>query len=445
MKRTSFRFAWCAVLLGSAAILLACKSSGTNEKAGRAAAMPAQPPATSSIVVYASAGKTLRTFGFDPATGEISPRQTLPELKSDIHYVAFHPNHKYLYVSVGENPPPKDRPQVAALYAFAIDAKTGALTQLGEPYTSPLSRAIHITVDQTGSYLLTAHNATETVGAVRIKPDGSLGEPVRQAEERQHLGFFPHQVRIDPSNTWAFVPVRGDDEKVTLENGAKKVEPERFGHLAVLEFHDGLLTKRHVVDYPSLLGPRHLDFNPTMPLFYVSMERGNRLLTYRYVNGDLTQLFDTTTLADPSLKNMVQRAGPIHVHPSGKWVYLANRSTAPCSPGPPCSTPFGDRGENDIAVFAINAASGEPKLLQNVDTHGFEPRTFTLDPTLHFLIVGNQKEVPRKQGDTIVKVEPNLSEFRIGDDGKLTYVRSYDQAGGEVWWVGALALPASGR
>jgi 6-phosphogluconolactonase (cycloisomerase 2 family) len=402
--------------------------------------MPAAPPAT-SVVVYASAGKTLHTYGLDLATGEISLRQTLPELKNDVQYVAFHPSHKYLYVSVGETPPPKDRPLIAALYAFAIDAKTGALTQLGEPYSSPLSRAIHVTVDQTGNYLVAAHNFAETIGVMRIKPDGSLGEPVRQAEERQHLGFFPHQVRIDPTNKWAFVPIRGDDEKVTTEGGQKKVEPERFGHLAVFEFHDGLLGKHHVLDYPSLLGPRHLDFNPTMPLFYVSMERGNRLLTYRYEGGQLTQLFDTTTLADASLKFGAQRAGPIHVHPNGEWVYLANRSTAPCSPGPPCSTPFGERGENDIAVFAIDKVTGEPKLIQEIDTHGFEPRTFTLDPTLHFLIVGNQKEVPRKQGATIVKVEPNLSVFRIGDDGKLTYVRTYDQSGGEVWWVGALALP----
>jgi 6-phosphogluconolactonase (cycloisomerase 2 family) len=80
-------------------------------------------------------------------------------------------------------------------------------------------------------------------------------------------------------------------------------------------------------------------------------------------------------------------------------------------------------------------------LIQNIDTHGFEPRTMTIDPTGRFLVVANQKQVPTKDGDAMVKVKPNLTVFRIGDGGKLTHVRTYDQDGGEVWWVGAVALP----
>jgi 6-phosphogluconolactonase (cycloisomerase 2 family) len=237
--------------------------------------------------------------------------------------------------------------------------------------------------------------------------------------------------------------VRGDDAKVSTEGTKKTKEPEKFGHLVVFQFQDGALTKRHVVDYPTGLGPRHLDFHPTKPLFYVSMERGNRILTYRFEDGIANELFHTTTLADPSLKFPDQRAGPIHVHPSGQWVYVANRNVQPCLPGPPCEKPFGS-GENDIAVFSIDGATGEPKLIQNIDTHGFEARTFAIEPTLRFLLVGNQKEVPRRDpqhSDAIVKVQPNLSIFRIGEDGKLTYVRGYDVAGGEAWWVGAVALP----
>jgi 6-phosphogluconolactonase (cycloisomerase 2 family) len=198
-----------------------------------------------------------------------------------------------------------------------------------------------------------------------------------------------------------------------------------------------------VTDYPTGLGPRHLDFHPTKPLFYLSMERGNRILTYRLEDGVVSQLFDTTTLTDPSLKYPDQRAGAIHVHPSGKWVYVANRNTQTCSPGAPCEKPFGP-GENDIAVFSLDPATGEPKLVQNIDTHGFEARTFAIDPTLRFLLVGNQKEAPRHDPthpDTIPAVHPNVSIFRIGEDGKLTYVHSYDVTGGEAWWVGAVALP----
>ena len=92
----------------------------------------------------------------------------------------------------------------------------------------------------------------------------------------------------------------------------------------------------------------------------------------------------------------------------------------------------------------MDSATGEPKLVAHVDTHGFEPRTMTIDPTQHFLVVANQKEVSPPDAtapDKTVKVSPNLSVFRIGDDGGLSYVRSYDVTGGEAWWVGSVALP----
>jgi len=226
-----------------------------------------------------------------------------------------------------------------------------------------------------------------------------------------------HQIRIDPSNKWVFVPVRGDDAKEKTEG--KKAEPEKFGHLNIFEFNDGSLSKHKVIDYPTLLGPRHLDFHPSKPWVYVAFERGNRIVTYKHEDGTLTELFNSTTLGDPSFKFSAQRVGPIHVHPNGKWVYLANRSVSPNQPVGTADKPFAS-GENDVAVFSIDAATGEPKLVQNIETHGFEARTLTIDPTGHFLLVANQKEVPKKDGDKIVKVEPNLSIFRIGDDGKLT-------------------------
>ena len=435
VSRTGFCF------LVAIATLPSCKSVGppASEVVG-----PSSPTTSDGVVVYAGVGRSLRVYALDTRTGDLELRQTVPELSGDVQYVAVHPSRRWLYVSCTEVPAPKDRPQVSAIYAFGIDAKTGALARLGQPYTPPLSRAININVDNTGRFLLLAHNITESASVLRLNADGSLGQPVQQPEEGlQHLGFLVHQIRIDPSNRWVMVPVRGDDAKVTGEGKGKKLEPEKPGHLVVFEFSEGRLTRRHQVDFPSSLGPRHLDFHPSKPLVYVSMERGNRLLTYRHDDGVLTKVFDTTTLADPSLAFPAQRAGAIHVHPSGKWVYVVNRNTQPCSAATPCDTPSGP-GENDVAVFSVDPATGEPRLIQNVGTHGFEARTMTIDPTARFLIVANQKAFslgyPR-QGDKVVEVAPNLSVFRIGDDGKLGYLRTIELTGGEAWWVGAVARP----
>ncbi|WP_394841878.1 lactonase family protein [Pendulispora brunnea] len=360
-------------------------------------------------VVYASSGKVLRVYDLDAARGELTLKQTLPELENDVHYVAVHPSRKYLYVSCSEIPPPKDRPFVNAIHAFAIDGKTGTLASLGPTYASPLSRAIHVSVDRSGHYLLMAHNFAESASVLRLNDDGSLGSPVQQPEERQHLGFLAHQIRVDPSNRWAFVPVRGNETSL--------------GHMAIFDFRDGVLQKRTLLDYPSGLGPRHLDFHPTKPWVYVAMENGNRLITYEHHEGVLTQRFDTTTLANPDAASPGQGAAAIHVHPSGQWVYVSNRDTTPADPG-----------ENSVAVFAIDAATGEPKLVQSIDSHGISPRTMTLDPSGHVLIVANQSKGPGG-------IEPNLSVFRIGADGKLTYVRTYPQSSGDTWWIGAVSLP----
>jgi 6-phosphogluconolactonase len=440
MVHVLLRLALRGGLLFLLAALTSCHGAGMHEAEGNVRATASVATST-RVVVYAGVGNTLRVYGLDTKTGELESRQTVGELAGVVQYVAVHPNRRSLYVSCSEAPPPKDRPPTSNIYAFAIDSKSGMLARLGEPYAPPLSRAINITVDHTGRYLLLAHNTSESASVAAIKADGSLGDAVKQPEERQHLGFLVHQIRIDPSNKWVMVPVRGDDENVKTDGNAKKVEPEKPGHLVIFEFNEGVLTKRSAIDYPSLLGPRHLDFHPSKPLFYVSMERGNRLITYKHENGSVTELFRTTTLADASLKFPDQRAGPIHVHPTGKWVYVANRNTKPCPPGAACDKAA---GENDIAVFSLDATTGEPKLVQNADTHGYEARTMTIDPSLHFLVVANQKEFSRPdphEAERTVKVEPNLSVFRLGDDGRLTYVRTYDLTGGEAWWVGAVELP----
>jgi 6-phosphogluconolactonase (cycloisomerase 2 family) len=428
---------WCWLIV-VLATLSSCATAGLHPHEPRAAT-----PAKTKVAIYAGIGPSIHVYGLDTQTGELDERQTVADLQGVVQYVAVHPSRKFLYVSCSEMPTPADRPPESRIYAFAIDPATGALARLGDPYEPPLSRAVHIAVDNTGRYLLMAHNTTESVSVLRLRPDGGLGESIAQPASPQRLGFLVHQVRIDPSNKWVLVPVRGDDEKPQKGESGAKGEPEKFGHLVVFEFNEGVLTKSRTIDYPSRVGPRHLDFHPSKPLIYVSMERGNRILTYKNDNGVLTELFDTTTLEHPGLQFPDQRAGPIRVHPSGTWVYVANRNTAICPPSVGCAG-RADSLENDVAVFSIDPQTGAPKLIQNEAAHGFEPRTMTIDPSLHFLIVANQKEVSFREPehpDRTVKVGPNFSVFRIGDDGKLTYVRSYDVTAGEPFWVGAVALP----
>ena len=70
--------------------------------------------------------------------------------------------------------------------------------------------------------------------------------------------------------------------------------------------------------------------------------------------------------------------GPIHVHPSGRFVYQTNRGSGVSEEN---GRKVSNGGENDIVVWTIDQKTGEPDLIQRADAHGFELRTFTMDPS----------------------------------------------------------------
>ena len=101
-------------------------------------------------------------------------------------------------------------------------------------------------------------------------------------------------------------------------------------------------------------------------------------------------------------------------------------------------------GENNIAVYAINQDTGEPTLIQNIDTRGMHPRTFTLDPSGRVLIAANQMPLLVRDGTNLKIVPASLSVFRVGAGGTLEFARKYDveaASGKNLYWIGCLALP----
>src|SRR5205085_8794608 len=68
---------------------------------------------------------------------------------------------------------------------------------------------------------------------------------------------------------------------------------------------------------------RHLDFHPTKPWVYVSIETQNKMYTYRIENGRLNPeiAFRAETLAEPDNIRARQAAGTVHVHPNGRFLY----------------------------------------------------------------------------------------------------------------------------
>jgi 6-phosphogluconolactonase (cycloisomerase 2 family) len=188
-------------------------------------------------------------------------------------------------------------------------------------------------------------------------------------------------------------------------------------------------------------GPRHLDFHPSQPWVYVSIESQNKLFVYKRdpATGLAREpMFVKETLADPK-SPLRQSVGTVHVHPNGQFVYVVNRASA--------TVDFDGKkvfagGDNGIAVFAINQTTGEPTLIQNIDGQGIQLRTFAIDPSARMMVAASIQPLPVREGDTIKTLSAGLTVFRISSDGKLAFVRKYDVDVGSKtqFWSGMVTM-----
>lgn len=81
-----------------------------------------------------------------------------------------------------------------------------------------------------------------------------------------------------------------------------------------------------------------------------------------------------------------------------------------------------------IAVYAIGQVTGEPTLIQNVDTRGMRPRTFALDPAGRALVAAKPGALSRARRGAREDRPRQPGGFFVGADGKLDFVRKYDVA-----------------
>jgi 6-phosphogluconolactonase (cycloisomerase 2 family) len=297
------------------------------------------------------------------------------------------------------------------------------------------SRPIHTSVDRAGEYLLTAYNDPSNVTVHRINGDGTLGDAVSQPNKLD-TGIYAHQVLATPKNQSAILVTRG--------NNPAAAKPEDPGSLKVYGLKSGVLSNIAAVQPGNGLGfgPRHLDFHPSEPWVFVSIERQNQLYVYKLeADGSLGRepLFIKNTLADPKNVKPVQSAGPIHVHPSGRFVYVTNRNQGEVEFG---GKKIFNGGENNVAVFAIDPQTGEPSLIQNIEGHGIHLRNFGVDPSARLLVASSIRPMPIREGNEVKTLTAGLMTYRVGTDGRLAFVRKYDvdTAKGQQFWSGMVTL-----
>ena len=128
---------------------------------------------------------------------------------------------------------------------------------------------------------------------------------------------------------------------------------------------------------------------------------------------------------------------------------MGNRSGVATAPGPGIEDVDGtlvfNAGESNIAVFAIDQATGEPTAIQHADIHAAHPRTFSLDSAGSMLVAGSLAPTAVRRDGKVVVVPAGMTVFKASGDGKLDFVRKYDLDVGKLtqWWSGMIPLASA--
>lgn len=393
-------------------------------------------------IVYSALGPELEVFDLDMSSGELNTRQLL-RLDNVIQY--GWPNRArtvFYFVTSGAGPMAKVKVQDHAVHALRI-LPDGTLERLAPPVRLA-SRPLHVSLDNEEHHLLIAYNVPANVTVHCIDQDGKIGAQVEQ--QALEFGTTVHQARVTPHGNIAIVPACAHDTAGTAA-GSVGIFSYLDGHLAPLARMEAD-PKRAAAWQGVWLGAqgfsaRHVDFHPTSPWMYLCVETQGeiRLHDYDKTGVTLEPRFIKSTLEGVTSDRSTQLASAVHVHPNGKFIYVANRAWGTeRSEGVDVFV----GGVNDIAVFSIDQKTGEPTLIQHAETHGISPRTFGIDATGRMLVAGNQEPVMIKDGDAMRRIVPSLAMFRIGDDGRLTLSGQHDFAdNGEVcFWMGVETIGA---
>lgn len=388
--------------------------------------------------LYAATGRKLTCYEIDVGSFTLTPRTSIL-FSANVQYAWPHALKPIIYVATSDRakPHPGTDHQLSAL---KIDPQSGALSFHG-PSVHLRSRPIHLSADANSACLLVAFNEPSDLEIHRLNEDGSIGGPITQ-NVPMDTGVFAHQVRVSQDNKLVILVARGMPADGVLPHTRRQKKP---GALKVFAYHDGMLgteTSVAPADHDSF-GPRHIDFHPTAPWVFVSLETQNKLLVFERVGDQICPqpLFERDTLPHDAQFSQRQQAGTLHVHPSGKFVYCVNRgTTATLIDGRKVLTD----AINTFAVFAIDQITAQPTLIQHIDTAGIDARTFSIDPSGTMLVAGNSSNAESRWvqcGDEQCEVAPNLAIFEIRPDGTLRFVRKYEcpsDSRENLFWMGIL-------
>ena len=325
------------------------------------------------VILSLGADQKVITYSLDPDNGSLEKKSSV-DTEGKPGAMCASKDGKLLFVGA------KGTDSIAA---YEI-SEVGRLHKIDETVVG--AGPSFLSIDPTGRFLLSAYYSTGQVAVHGIEDGGKLSDTPLQMFETDERA---HCITLDRSGDFAFVP---------------HTRPN-----AIFQFRfDASTGKLAPNESPKLLrgdstGPRHLWFHPDNQFAYGSDEQGSSITAYRFddQSGRLKTIQTLTSLPPEGFEGN-RSTSDVEVHPSGRFVYIANR------------------GYDAIVGYSIDSDSGRMTQLGHTPTESVT-RSFNISPDGRHLIAAGQKS-------------GKLAVFRVGDDGSLTRIHTV-LAGKNPWWV----------
>ncbi|MBS1663500.1 MAG: lactonase family protein [Bacteroidetes bacterium] len=324
--------------------------------------------------------KGIYVYKFDGATGDLQLVSTTAT--ENPSYLALADGGKMLY-AVNETGGSKP----GSVSAFSFDKKTGQLKFINKQATGG-DAPCYVSVDAHRKWALVANYSGGNFSALPIAADGSL-KPSTQTI--QHTGSGADKSRQEKAHVHS--AILSPDEKHVL------VCDLGIDRLSLLNFNAAAAQKPLTPTADSALavspgeGPRHTCFYPGKPYVYLITELKGTVDVFQFTGGRLKQIQQVSS--HPAGYKGDIGSADIHISPNGKFLYASNRGDA-----------------NNIAIFAIDPATGKLTLKGFQSTEGKTPRNFMIDPTGRWLLAANQN------GKNVVVFKINQETGLLTDTGK---------------------------
>ncbi|NVK24361.1 MAG: lactonase family protein [Gammaproteobacteria bacterium] len=288
-------------------------------------------------------------------TGTLSSPVKMANIKGP-GFLAKHPNLNIIY-AVAEI----DKQGVVVAYQRS---ENNTLTEINSKAIGD-GRSAHIAVHPSGAFLLTAQYGGSSVALFSLNNQGAI---IKREQLIKHEGGsgvvtgrqntpHPHWVGFSPDGRFAVVPDLGLDQAVIYQIKQNRLEQ----HSLAISVAGG--------------GPRHMRFSTNGQYIHLLNELSLSITTFAYdqKNGTTKAINTVQTLSEETKsQESFNSASEILVHPTGRFVYSANR------------------GHDSVSVFSSDETTGSLKLIETEHVRGAFPRNINLDLNGQWLLAAGQ-------------------------------------------------------